>query len=102
MTHVYSKSLVNGPVKPVNGLVNYYTSLNPKKRRNALASLNSHRIYKAMRISCASMRFSLMRAHMRAFNNTGFNCQTELSMMRIKEVLNKQYELITVLQNRVI
>ena len=80
MTRVYLKSLVNGPVKSVNLLVNCYRkarffcafriSLNPKKRINALASLNSHRIYKAMRISCASMRFSLMRAHMRAFNNT--------------------------------
>ena len=42
-------------------------------RRKARASLTSHRIIRTMRIYLASHRISHMRAHMRAFINTGNN-----------------------------
>ena len=54
-------------------------------RRKARASLTSHRIIRTMRIYLASHRISHMRAHMRAFNNTGLvwvkNCESVASLL---------------------
>ena len=52
-------------------ILRFWTAHKRSMRIKASASLKAHRITEAMRFRWASHRISHMRAHMRAFNNTG-------------------------------